>query len=460
MSAKIRQARFHVEMHSAMERINSATDFDKHLYAEDIEASQAHCRMLVACEIISKQDGASIIKGLAQIREEIDKGEFTFDPKLEDVHMNIEHRLHEIIGEAAGRLHTARSRNDQIATDFRLYIRRSIEVLETQLKELQSALVCVGEKHAATIMPGFTHLQPAQPVTLGHHLLAYVEMFERDRARFANARENLNESPLGACALAGTSFPIDPKQTAAELGFRKPCGNSIDAVSDRDFVLETLAAASIAAMHLSRLAEEIVLWSSGLVGFIRLSDAYSTGSSIMPQKRNPDAAELIRAKAGRIAGDFVSLLMVMKALPLSYSKDMQEDKEPLLDALESLELGIAAMRGMVEDMTPDPDAMRSAAATGFSTATDLADWLVREHALPFREAHRIVGELVGIAEARGVGLEEMTLEEFQKVDARIDESALKILSVEDSVASRTSPGGTSPENVKEALARWREHLRG
>ena len=458
MSAKIRQARFHVEMHDAMERINDATHFDRHLYAEDIEASQAHCRMLVACGIISKKDGESIIQGLAQIREEIDKGDFTFDPKLEDVHMNIEHRLHELIGDAAGRLHTARSRNDQVATDFRLYIRRSIETLETQLKKLQIALVDVGEKHAATIMPGFTHLQPAQPVTLGHHLLAYVEMFERDRMRFANARENLNESPLGACALAGTSFPVDPKQTADDLGFRKPCGNSIDAVSDRDFVLEPLAAASITAMHLSRLAEEIVLWSSALVGFVRLSDAYSTGSSIMPQKRNPDAAELIRGKAGRIAGDFVSLLMVMKGLPLSYSKDMQEDKEPLFDALESLGLGIAAMRGMVADMTPDPDAMRAAAATGFSTATDLADWLVREHSLPFREAHKIVGELVGIAEARGAGLEELSLQEFQKVDARIDESALKILNVEDSVASRTSPGGTSPGNVLAAIARWRKHL--
>ena len=459
MGSKIRQARFHVEMHDAMERINDATHFDKRLYAEDIEASQAHCRMLVARNIISGQDGENIIKGLTQIREEIDKGDFTFDPKLEDVHMNIEQRLHELIGDAAGRLHTARSRNDQVATDFRLYIRRGIETLEIQLKELQNALVDAGEQHAATIMPGFTHLQPAQPVTFGHHLLAYVEMFERDRIRFANARKNLNESPLGACALAGTSFPIDPEQTAADLGFRKPCGNSIDAVSDRDFVLEPLAAASIAAMHLSRLSEEIVLWSSALVGFVRLSDAYSTGSSIMPQKRNPDAAELVRAKAGRIAGDFVSLLMVMKALPLSYSKDMQEDKEPLFDALESLGLGIAAMRGMIRDMTPDPDAMRAASATGFSTATDLADWLVREHALPFREAHRIVGELVGIAESRGIGLEELSLQEFQKVDPRIDESALKILSVEDSVASRTSPGGTAPGNVAAAIAHWRKHLR-
>lgn len=458
MGTKIRQARFHVEMHNAMERINDATHFDNHLYAEDIEASQAHCRMLVARNIISKKDGESIIKGLAQIREEIDRGDFTFDPKLEDVHMNIEHRLHELIGNAAGRLHTARSRNDQVATDFRLYIRRGIETLETQIKELQNALVDVGEQHAATIMPGFTHLQPAQPVTFGHHLLAYVEMFERDRIRFANARENLNESPLGACALAGTSFPIDPKQTADTLGFRKPCGNSIDAVSDRDFVLETLAAASIAAMHLSRLAEEIVLWSSALVGFIRLSDAYSTGSSIMPQKRNPDAAELIRGKTGRIVGGFVSLLMVMKGLPLSYSKDMQEDKEPLFDALDSLGLGIAAMCGMVRDMTPNPDTMRAASATGFSTATDLADWLVRKHSLPFREAHKIVGELVGIAEARGVNLEELSLQEFQKVDARINESALKILNVEDSVASRTSPGGTSPENVTAAIACWRKHL--
>ena len=459
MSSKIRQARFHVEMHDAMERINDATHFDKRLYAEDIEASQAHCRMLVARNIISEQDGESIIKGLTQIRKEIDKGDFIFDSKLEDIHMNIEHRLHELIGDVAGRLHTARSRNDQVATDFRLYIRRGIETLEMQLKELQNALVDAGEQYAATIMPGFTHLQPAQPVTFGHHLLAYVEMFERDRIRFANARENLNESPLGACALAGTSFPIDPEQTAADLGFRKPCGNSIDAVSDRDFVLESLAAASIAAMHLSRLAEEIVLWSSVLVGFVRLSDAYSTGSSIMPQKRNPDAAELVRAKTGRIAGDFVSLLMVMKALPLSYSKDMQEDKEPLFDALESLGLGIAAMRGMVRDMTPNPDAMRTASATGFSTATDLADWLVREHALPFREAHGIVGKLVGIAESRGINLEELSLQEFQKVDARIDESALKILIVEDSVASRTSPGGTSPENVAAAITRWREHLR-
>ena len=443
-----------------MEAINSSTDFDRVFAAEDIEASQAHCRMLVARGILTSEDGESILDGLARIGKEIEAGAFNFDPALEDIHMNIEQRLRQMIGEAAGRLHTARSRNDQVATDFRLYIRRSIEGLDEQLKDLQSALLDVAEQHAASVMPGFTHLQPAQPVTLGHHLLAYVEMFARDRGRFADARERLNESPLGACALAGTSFPIDPEKTASELGFRKACDNSIDAVSDRDFVLEPMAAASITAMHLSRLAEEIVLWSSALVGFVRLSDAYSTGSSIMPQKRNPDAAELVRAKTGRIAGDFIALLMVMKALPLSYSKDMQEDKEPLLDAFASLRLGLSAMRGMVADMSPDVTAMAAAAGSGFATATDLADWLVRELGLPFREAHRIVGVLVGVAEKRGVGLEDLELSEFQAVESRIDERALKVLSVADSVASRTSPGGTSPKNVAAAVAAWRKRLNG
>ena len=443
-----------------MEAINDSTGVDRNFQAEDLEASAAHCRMLVARGIISEEDGARILDGLETIGKEMEAGEFALSPALEDIHINVEHRLGQLIGEAAGRLHTARSRNDQVATDFRLYARRALEALEAQLKGLQRALVEIAEKHAGAVMPGFTHLQPAQPVTLGHHLLAYVEMLERDRGRFADARERLNESPLGACALAGTSFPIDPHQTAAALGFRAPCGNSMDAVSDRDFVLEPLAAASIAAMHLSRLAEEIVLWSSALFGFARLPDAYSSGSSIMPQKRNPDAAELTRAKTGRIAGDFMALLMVMKGLPLAYSKDMQEDKEPLLDALASLQLAIAAMRGMVAGLVFDVAAMEKAAGMGYATATDLADWLVRELGMAFREAHRLVGQLVGIAEERGIGLEELDLAAFQAADGRIGEGVFEVLGVKGSVASRTSHGGTAPENVKAACEAWRKRLEG
>ena len=458
MSNRIREGRFLVEMDATMQAINDITPIDRHLCAEDVEASAAHARMLVARGILSAEDGARILDGLEEIRVEMESGDFTPDPALEDIHMNIEHRLGEKIGAAAGRLHTARSRNDQTATDFRLYVRRALEEAEAQIRALQRALLARAESHAATLMPGFTHLQPAQPTTLGHHLLAYVEMLERDRSRFADARERLNESPLGACALAGTSFPIDRHATAADLGFRAPCRNSIDAVSDRDFVLEPLAAASIAAMHLSRLAEEIVLWSSPLVGFVRLPDGFATGSSIMPQKRNPDAAELIRAKCGRIAGDFVSLLMVMKALPLSYSKDMQEDKEPFLDAFASLRLGLAAMRGMVEGLEVDAEALEAAAGMGHATATDLADWLVRELDMPFREAHRLVGELTRVAEAKGVGLAALPLEEFRVLEPRIDASAVALLDVRASVASRTSYGGTAPANVARACAEWRGRL--
>ena len=441
-----------------MEAINDITSIDRQLYAEDLEASRAHCRMLVSRGIVAAEDGARILEGLEVIRKELEEGSFVFSPALEDIHMNIEHRLGQLIGAAAGRLHTARSRNDQVATDFRLYVRRALEALEGQLRDLQRALVEVASEHAASVMPGFTHLQPAQPVTLGHHLLAYVEMLERDRGRFTDARERLNESPLGACALAGTSFAIDPHETASALGFRAPCRNSMDAVSDRDFVLEPLAAAALAAMHLSRLAEEIVLWSSALVGFVRLPDGYSSGSSIMPQKRNPDAAELVRAKVGRIGGDFMALLMVMKGLPLAYCKDMQEDKEPLFDAFASLRLGIAAMRGMVAGMTVDVAAMEKAAGAGYATATDLADWLVRALGMPFREAHRAVGELVGIAEARGVGLEALDLAAFQAVDERIGKEVFEVLRVEGAVASRTSHGGTAPENVAKACEAWRRRL--
>jgi argininosuccinate lyase len=450
--------RFTLSPSEIMEEINASIDFDKALAPHDIRGSKAHAEMLAAQGIISRDDERSIADGLDRIAAEIESGQFTFSRALEDVHMNVEARLKDLIGPPAGRLHTARSRNDQVALDFRLYVRDRIDELDKALEGLQRALARKALDHAAAVMPGFTHLQPAQPVTFGHHLLAYVEMAGRDRGRLADARRRLNESPLGCAALAGTSFPIDRARTAAALGFDRPTANSIDGVSDRDFALETLAAASIAAMHLSRLGEEIVLWMTPQFGFIRLSDRFTTGSSIMPQKRNPDAAELVRAKVGRIAGAFQSLLMVMKGLPLTYSKDMQEDKEVTFDALGSLALAVAAMTGMVEDMEPNPEAMRRAASQGYSTATDLADWLVRTLNLPFREAHHVTGRIVAAAEERGVALEDLPLDVMKAVDPRITEEVFSVLSVDNSVASRTSYGGTAPANVRAAAEAWLARL--
>jgi argininosuccinate lyase len=459
MTNKIWGGRFGSGPGEIMEEINASIGFDRRLFAQDIKASKAHAKMLADCSIISKSDAAEIIRGLDKVQSEIESGSFTFSRALEDIHMNIESRLTDLIGAPAGRLHTARSRNDQIAVDFRLYVRDGIDMLDSELKSLQGALATKALAHAATIMPGFTHLQPAQPVTFGHHCLAYVEMLSRDRGRFADARHRMNESPLGAAALAGTSFPIDRKQTAKELGFRAPMRNSLDAVADRDFALETLSAAAICATHLSRLAEEIVLWSSPQFGFIGLSDKFSTGSSIMPQKRNPDAAELVRAKTGRILGALTALLVVMKGLPLTYSKDMQEDKEPLFDTLDTLSLALAAMTGMIDDMEPDKTVMRAAAARGFTTATDLADWLVRVSGLPFREAHHVTGKLVALAEKRGVELKDLELAEMRKIHDGITGDALKLLNVDQSVSSRRSFGGTAPANVARAARTWLKALR-
>ena len=435
-----------------MRRINASIDFDKRLYAEDIAGSQAHCAMLVAQNVLSPEDGAAIARGLEQIRGEIEAGGFVFREEQEDIHLNIEARLAELIGPAAGRLHTARSRNDQIATDFRLWVRNAVDRIDLALQELQAALIDQAEAHADWVMPGFTHLQIAQPVTFGHHLLAYVEMIGRDRGRFADCRRRLNECPLGAAALAGTAFPIDRDMTAAALGFDRPAANSIDAVSDRDFAIEFLAAASLAGTHLSRFAEEIVIWSSDAFGFIRLSDAFTTGSSIMPQKRNPDAAELVRAKTGLFNGALIALLTVMKGLPLAYQKDMQEDKLPVFEASDALELCLAAMTGLVRDMRPDRERLRAAAARGFSTATDLADWLVRALGLPFRRAHHVTGEIVKRAELRGCTLAELPLAEFQAVEPAITDAVYQFIDVVHSVASRASYGGTAPARVREAIA--------
>ena len=439
-----------------MERINASIEVDRRLYAHDIAGSKAHAAMLVRQGIISREDGEAIDAGLDKILQQIEKGEFTFRASLEDIHMNIEARLEELIGEAAGRLHTARSRNDQVATDLRMWVRDALDGLDHAVRELQAALITQAEHHAATVMPGLTHLQGAQPVTFGHHLLAYVEMFGRDRGRLADCRRRLNECPLGAGALAGTAFQIDREATARALGFDRPAANSLDAVSDRDFALEFLAAGAIAVVHLSRLAEEIVLWTSERFGFVRLSDAFTTGSSIMPQKRNPDAAELVRAKAGRILGALAGLLAVMKGLPLAYAKDMQEDKAPVFDTADTLTLCLAAMTGMVRDMTVDVDAMRAAAAEGFTTATDLADWLVRALGLPFRKAHQITGRLVRMAEEKGCGLADLDLAQMQSVEPAITAELFGVLGVEESVASRTSFGGTAPDNVRRAAAAARE----
>ena len=441
---------------AVMESINASIDVDRRLYAEDIRASQAHARMLAKQGIVTEEDGAAIVAGLDKIAGEIESGSFAFSAALEDIHMNVEARLKEVIGEAAGRLHTARSRNDQVATDFRLWVRGAVDALDGQAQELQAALIGQAEREAETVMPGYTHLQAAQPVTFGHHLLAYVEMLGRDRGRLADARKRLNECPLGAAALAGTSFPIDREATSTELGFDRPMANSLDAVSDRDFALEFLAAAAILSTHLSRLAEEMVIWCAEGFRFVELSDAFTTGSSIMPQKKNPDAAELVRAKTGRVIGALNTLLVGMKGLPLAYGKDMQEDKEQVFDAFDTLELSLAAMTGMVRDLEANRARMLAATTAGFLTATDLADWLVRVLNLPFREAHHATGAIVARAEAAGVGLAELPLEEMQAVEPRITESVFDVLTVESSVASRASYGGTAPDRVRSAIAEARE----
>jgi argininosuccinate lyase len=450
--------RFAASPAEIMEEINVSISFDKALAPQDIRGSKAHAAMLGETGIITKSDAREILRGLDQVAAEIEGGDFTFSRALEDVHMNVESRLKEIIGVPAGRLHTARSRNDQVATDFRLFVRDAADGLIGAIGALQSVLVQKAEAHAATVMPGFTHLQPAQPVTFGHHLLAYVEMLGRDRSRFIDARRRLNECPLGSAALAGTSFPIDRAKTAEVLGFDRPMANSLDGVADRDFALEVLAASSIAAVHLSRLAEEIVIWMTPQFGFITLSDRFTTGSSIMPQKRNPDAAELVRAKVGRIAAAFQGLLMVMKGLPLAYSKDMQEDKEATFDALASLRLALLAMTGMVGDLEPVKEAMRAAAGRGYSTATDLADWLVRELKMPFRDAHHVTGSIVKAAEERGLDLENVPLEVMQAIEPRISNGVYSVLSVENSVKSRKSYGGTSPQNVAKMARAWARRL--
>ena len=460
MTNKMWGGRFQAGPDAIMEEINASIGFDKRLFRQDIAGSKAHAAMLAKQGIISKADATVIRKGLDQVQAEIEGGTFTFSRALEDIHLNVESRLKDIIGPAAGRLHTARSRNDQVALDFRLYVRDTVDHLDAQLKDLQLALASKAEAHATTVMPGFTHLQVAQPVTFGHHLLAYVEMLARDRSRLADARKRMNENPLGAVALAGTSFPIDRHMTAKALGFDRPTRNSLDTVADRDFVLETLSACAICSMHLSRLAEEIVIWSTSQFRFVKLSDKFTTGSSIMPQKRNPDAAELVRAKPGRIIGALLSLLTVMKGLPLTYSKDMQEDKEPAFDAFDNMSLAIAATTGMVKDMVPNKDEMRKAAASGFSTATDLADWLVRTLKMPFREAHHVTGSLVALAEKQGCDLPELPLSLMQSVEKRITRDVYKVLTVESSVASRVSFGGTSPTNVKREAKRWLKLLKG
>ena len=451
--------RFAAGPSAIMEEINASIDIDKRLWREDIEGSKAHSAMLAAAGIITEADRAAIHDGLSKIAAEIEIGTFAFSKRLEDIHMNIEARLKELIGEPASRLHTARSRNDQVATDFRLFVRRTCDEMIAAIEALQRALVDKAVRHAATVMPGYTHLQTAQPVTFGHHCLAYVEMLERDRTRFVDARKRMNECPLGAAALAGVPYPIDRAMTAKTLGFDRPTANSLDSVSARDFALEALAACSICASHLSRLSEEIVMWTSPHFGFAKLTDAFSTGSSIMPQKRNPDAAELCRAKVGRIAGAFQSLLIVMKGLPLAYSKDMQEDKAATFQAFDDMALALAAMTGMVLDLTVNETAMREAAMRGFSTATDLADYLVRKLGLPFRDAHHATGAIVAIAEKKGVRLDQLSLDDMRKVETRIGDDIFGCLTVDASVAARASYGGTAPANVAAQAESWKEKLK-
>jgi len=450
--------RFSQAPDALMETINVSIGFDQRLFAQDILGSTAHCRMLMNQGILDTKAGDQILNGLEKIQEEIEQGSFNFKNSLEDIHLNIEARLGEMIGENAGRLHTARSRNDQVATDFKLWIRGGIDKIDNALQGLQSVLIDQAEENAATVMPGFTHLQAAQPVTAGHYLLAYVEMFGRDRGRFRDARARLNESPLGSAALAGTSYPIDRDHTAKALGFDRPTANSLDSVSDRDFAIEFLSSAAITALHLSRLGEEIVIWCSAQFSFAKLSDAFTTGSSIMPQKRNPDAAELIRAKSGRIVGSLISLITVMKGLPLAYSKDMQEDKEPIFDSFDSLGICIAAMTGMIKDIEFNIERLREATEEGFTTATDLADWLVRVLGLPFRKAHHITGELVRLAEKSNRKLDQLSLEEMQGVEAKITDDVFSILGVVESVMSRTSYGGTAPQNVLSQAKNARERF--
>ena len=437
-----------------MEEINASIDFDRHLYRQDIAASKAHAEMLAKQGIITAEDAANIARGLDTILAEIDADKFSFQRALEDIHMNVESRLTELVGPAAGRLHTARSRNDQVATDFRLWMRDTVDTIEAALAAYQRALADKALEHAGTVMPGFTHLQTAQPVTFGHHLLAYVEMAARDRGRFKDARKRMNELPLGSAALAGTSFPLDRDMTAKALGFDRPTANSLDAVSDRDFVMETLAAASITAVHLSRFAEEIVIWTSPLTALVKLSDKFTTGSSIMPQKRNPDAAELVRAKTGRIIGALNGILVVMKGLPLAYAKDMQEDKEGAMDALSALSLAVAAMTGMVGDLVPDAARMKKAAGEGYATATDLADWLVRTLKMPFREAHHVTGRIVAKASEEGVPLHRLPLSALREIEPRINDEVFGVLSVDKSVKSRVSYGGTAPKNVRAQAKKW------
>jgi argininosuccinate lyase len=448
--------RFAAGPDAIMEAINASIGFDQRMAAQDIAGSRAHAAMLGATGIISSSDAEAIREGLLTVLSEIEGGSFPFSTALEDIHMNVEARLKDLIGEPAGRLHTGRSRNDQVATDFKLWVRDQLDAVDAALTAVMQALLGQAEAGADWVMPGFTHLQVAQPVTWGHHMLAYVEMFARDQGRIRDARARMNTSPLGAAALAGTSFPIDREMTAKALGFDAPAANSLDAVSDRDFALEFLGAASICAMHLSRLAEELVIWSSAQFRFVTLSDRFSTGSSIMPQKKNPDAAELIRAKVGRIMGANVGLMMVMKGLPLTYSKDMQEDKEQVFDAADNLMLALAAMEGMVRDMTANRDALRAAAATGFSTATDLADWCVRVLGMPFRDAHHVTGSLVALAEGKGCDLPDLSLEDMQSVHSEITSAVFEVLGVENSVNSRISYGGTAPDQVRTQVARWKE----
>jgi argininosuccinate lyase len=454
-SSTIWGGRFEAGPSEIMERINASIDFDKRMYAQDIAASKAQAAMLVAQDIISAEDGRQITGGLDQILGEIKGGSFEFKTELEDIHMNVESRLSEIIGDAAGRLHTARSRNDQVATDFKLWVRDELDSLDGALRALQEMLIGRAEEHAATIMPGYTHLQTAQPVTLGHHLLAYVEMIGRDRSRALDCRSRMNENPLGSGALAGTSFPIDRLATAAALGFDRPTANSLDAVSDRDFALEYLSLASILSVHLSRLAEEIVVWASASFGFVNLPDSFSTGSSMLPQKRNPDAAELVRAKSGRVIGNLTSLLIVMKGLPLAYSKDMQEDKEPVFETADTLALTVAAMTGMFEEITFNTDKMLAAAKAANSNAIDLADWLVKNLGKPFREAHHISGSMVKLAESKNCMLEELSLADMQNIEPGITEDVLTVFDIEKALHARSSFGGPAPENVKNACAQAR-----
>ena len=450
--------RFSAGPSAVMEEINASIGFDKRLYAQDIQGSRAHANMLVAQGILTEADGKAILQGLDEVEGEIVAGTFNFSRALEDIHMNVENRLREKIGEAAGRLHTARSRNDQVATDLKLWVRDALDGLDVALKDLQEALINRAEEHAATVMPGFTHLQAAQPVTLGHHLLAYTEMLGRDRSRVRDCRARLNECPLGSAALAGTSFPIDREATATALGFDRPTQNSLDSVSDRDFALEYLSLLSILSVHLSRMAEEMVIWASQQFAFIRISDDFSSGSSIMPQKRNPDASELVRGKAGRVFGALMGMLTVMKGLPLTYGKDMQEDKEPVFDASDTAELCVTAMTGMFQSATFDKDRMAADAGKGFTTATDLADWLVRVLGLPFRDAHHVTGAVVKMAEDKGCELEELSLDEFQSVNEGITDEIYGVLGVDNSVASRTSLGGTAPANVLAQVANARERF--